>query len=273
MTTTMRDHPGWDLIGGVWRRAAAADADHAEPVLLDDPADAELLHLGALPATVPAGLRDALEQLGPVRRWRNPSLWDALATAIIRQVVRADQARIQHRRFRETFGPRADGAGASAVHALPAPATVAALSTEQFRGVGLAFKADALRAAATAYLDQHAAWAALSAAELVQALQAVPRVGPWTAGAAVADHRHDWSLYPYDDLAVRTWARTAAPQETWPDSARPFAERWRRIAGAQLGPITLFTLAWGAHHVHTSTARPPDPHPGQPPETGRDRRG
>ncbi|MFE2756528.1 hypothetical protein ACFXGA_31480 [Actinosynnema sp. NPDC059335] len=36
---------------------------------------------------------DVLRAAGTVGRWRNPDLWDALATSIVRQVIRAGQAR------------------------------------------------------------------------------------------------------------------------------------------------------------------------------------
>jgi DNA-3-methyladenine glycosylase II len=42
-------------------------------------------------------LARALGSLGRVARFRNPSLWDAVGTAIIRQVVRAAQAQAQYR--------------------------------------------------------------------------------------------------------------------------------------------------------------------------------
>ncbi|WP_329520058.1 hypothetical protein [Spirillospora sp. NBC_01491] len=183
-----------------------------------------------------------------MRRWRNPSLWDAIATAIVRQVIRADQARIQHRRLRRTFGPRLD-TPQGPIHALPTPETVAGLSRDDLADIGMAFKAAPLRNAALAYIEHGVKWAELPGGRLVEELQTVPRIGPWTAGAAAADHLHDWSLYPYSDLAVRTWAKTAAPDVDWPTDEQRFAERWRAITGDQLGPITLFTLAWGARHA------------------------
>ncbi|TDD61339.1 hypothetical protein E1298_45415 [Actinomadura rubrisoli] len=175
-------------------------------------------------------------------------MWDAIATAIIRQVIRADQARLQHQRFRRQHGP-AVSTSTGTLHALPRPETVAALQREDFQQLGMAFKADALGNAAAAYLDQHTKWLELTPLRLVEELQTVPRIGPWTAGAAVADFTHDWTLYPHSDLAVRTWAQIAAPDVDWPTTERDFAERWREITGHHLGPATLFTLAWGARHA------------------------
>ncbi|MPZ67495.1 MAG: hypothetical protein GEU83_19040 [Pseudonocardiaceae bacterium] len=40
-----------------------------------------------------------LREAGTVARWRNPDLWDAMATSIVRQVIRAGQARKLYRAF------------------------------------------------------------------------------------------------------------------------------------------------------------------------------
>ncbi|GAA2407473.1 hypothetical protein GCM10010191_14760 [Actinomadura vinacea] len=235
-------------MAGTWLRAVS-DADQAPEVLDADNVDGpdEFVLPPLTSAQVPAALERALRDLGPVRRWRNPSLWDAVATAIIRQVISADQARAQHRRLRQTFGATAQSPHGP-VHALPTPQAILKLEVEDLAAIGLAFKAPVLLAAADAYLLHGAKWTALPAASLFQELHSVPRIGPWTAGAAVADFTHDWSLYPHGDLAVRKWARTAAPSTDWPTDEKQFATRWRQITGAHLAPLTLFTLAWGRHH-------------------------
>lgn len=247
MTFQMREHPGWTAVRGHWVRAVS-DAGRPPFALPPDGTDADTFPLPSpLPSTVPSALGQALQSIAPVRRHRNPSLWDAIATAIIRQVIRADQARIQHRRLREAHGPRVD-TPYGPVHALPTPQTVLDLTGEDFAAIGMAFKTGALRAAAEAYLEYGAKWAELSPADLVGELQSVPRIGPWTAGAAVADYTHDWSLYCYSDLAVRKWAQAAAPGHAWPADEKSFAALWRDIAGAHLGTLTVYTLAWGVQH-------------------------
>jgi DNA-3-methyladenine glycosylase II len=192
-------------------------------------------------------LRNSLTRVGAVTRWRTPDLWDAIATAIIRQVIRADQARLLHHRFRAAYGRRVASPHGDA-HLMPDAVMVANLPTEAFTSLGLSFKRRPLQDAAAAYLEQGAKWSELPPAQLVKELQTVPRIGPWTAGAAVADFSHDWTLYPYGDLAVRKWAAAAAPDVEWPNNEAGFAANWRKIAGDQLGPLTLFTLAWGASH-------------------------
>jgi DNA-3-methyladenine glycosylase II len=193
----------------------------------------------------------ALTRLSAVARFRTSDLWDAIGTAVIRQVVRASQAKQLYQRFCEVYGPRISGAGAG--HALFPPAeTVAGLHDEHFAAVGLSFKRTPLREAAAAYLEHRPRWPGLPPGELVRELQQVRRIGPWTAGAAVADFTNDFTCYPYADLAVRTWAKRAAPSYPWPDDEQDFARLWRGLAGDQLANVTLLTLAWGNYYAAAS---------------------
>jgi DNA-3-methyladenine glycosylase II len=259
MTWLMLDNPAWDphpqapavravrTPAGTWLVASTpvpsvtrldGGGDGAAPII--DTYDPATLH----DAPMTEGLRAALHQLGPVRRLREASLWDALATAIIRQVIRARQARAMHHAFRHAAG---DPAGST--HLLPTPEQVLALSEEDFAALGMAFKRRPLQAAATAYMD-HPEWAHLAPDVLIKELQSVPRIGPWTAAAAVADHTGDFSFYPHCDLAVRTWAAKADPATVWPADDVAFAAGWRNLAGPHLSTLTVLILAWGDHHAH-----------------------
>ncbi|MEU0517881.1 hypothetical protein [Streptosporangium sp. NPDC006007] len=257
MTWLMLDHPAWDLDAGApvralrtpegaWRLTGSLNrtatlirGDGPAPVV--DSYDPAVL----LDERLPDGLAAALRRLGRVERVRNPDLWEALVTGIVRQVIRAGQARKMHRAFRAAAG---DAVGATWL--VPTPEQTLALSVEDFAALGMAFKRRPLQAAAAAHLDHHAEWAQLAPDALVKALQSVPRIGPWTAGAAVADFSGDFSLYPYADLAVRTWAALADPSNAWPTDEPGFAARWRRLAGPHLSVLTVLTLAWGDHHAH-----------------------
>ncbi len=194
---------------------------------------------------------DGLRAAGPVARWRNPDLWDALATSIVRQVIRAGQARKLYRAFSRAHGePIATSLGQAWL--FPPPPTVLALPDAEFARLGMAFKARPLRAAAQACLESGPTWAELDPATLADKVQDVPRIGPWTAGATVADLTNDYALYPYADLAVRTWAKRLAPERAWPATEPEFARVWARLAGDQLSAWTLLTLAWGARHATTT---------------------
>lgn len=197
-------------------------------------------------------LSQPLAALGIVARFRTPDLWEAIATAIIRQVIRAAHARRLYRNLCEAYGQRITCPDGSGCALFPAAETVLELSDEQFASIGLTFKRRPLRAAAEAYLRHGARWPDLAPSVLIGELQQVPRIGPWTAGAAVADFSNDFACYPYTDLAVPTWASRAAPAYPWPADEQSFGRLWRTLAGDQLAPLTLLTLAWGSQHADTS---------------------
>ena len=202
-------------------------------------------------ATEAPELFSALAALGTVARFRTSDLWEAIATAIIRQVVRAQQAKRLYRDFCQAHGQPTTHLNGEEYALFPAPETVLGLQDEQFARAGLTFKRRPLRAAAEAYLKNEAHWRDLPPDVLVQELQRIPRIGPWTAGAAVADYSNDFTYYPYADLAVRIWAKRAAPSYPWPDGDQAFGRLWRRLAGDQLATLTLLTLAWGSQHGDT----------------------
>jgi DNA-3-methyladenine glycosylase II len=190
----------------------------------------------------------ALRQTRAVGRLRNPDLWDALATGIVRQVIRAEQARKLYRALCRRHGePVATPTGTICL--FPAPQVVLGLADADFAALGLAFKRPALQAAAQAYLRHGDSWAQLPLIDLVTAVQTVPRIGPWTAGAAIADAHNAYHLYPFADLAVRTWAARMVPDQPWPDTEPGFADVWQTTAGAQLSERTLLTLAFGVRHA------------------------
>jgi DNA-3-methyladenine glycosylase II len=191
-----------------------------------------------------------LQKLGPVARFRTPDLWEAIASAITRQVIRAEQARQLYQAFCDTYGqqiPLPD-----TYTTVPAAETVLGLRDEDFAVIGMTLKRRPMRAAAKAYLEHRLRWQQLDPGLLVRELQQIPHIGPWTAGAAVADFTNDFTYYPCADLAVRTWARRAVPSFPWPDSEHAFGRLWRAAAGNQLAPLTLLTLAWGNHHADSS---------------------
>lgn len=249
----MLDHPAW-VSTGEGRNTRAYRVGGATK-LITCPGDIEVVDVANGDASFdvidPADLActgelaDALRVEGPVVRLRNPDLWEALATSVIRQVIRASQARKLYRAFCEAYGEQVGPA-----LLLPTPEIVLALTDDEFAELGMKFFRRALRAAAEAYLKNGDEWAALPAEQLVKELQTVPRIGPWSAGATVADFTNDFALYPYSDLAVRTWATRLAPSVNWPDAERDFAKKWRSLAGDGLSQLTLLTLAWGARHAN-----------------------
>jgi len=193
-------------------------------------------------------LATALGTLGAVLRFRNPDPWDAIGTAIIRQVIRAGQSKKLYRAFCEAYGERIELPDGGTFALFPTPEVVLGLENDQFSSIGMAFKRRPLMAAAAAYLEQRTKWRELTPHALIHELQTVPRIGPWTAHAAIADWSNDWSLYPYAELAVRTWATRAAPSYDWPNDEPTFGRIWRALAGDHLSSLTLLTHAWGSQH-------------------------
>jgi DNA-3-methyladenine glycosylase II len=257
----MREHPAWLPAGPGWHRVFVTPAG-GRWLAVADGGEVKVRHLDGddrEPAvdrfTLPEGagadvpeLAAALRGLGAVVRYRGADLWQALGTAILRQVIRAAQSKKLYRDFCAEHGEPVELPDGGTYALFPTPEAVLKLDDEQFGVLGLAFKRQPLRAAAAAYLELGDKWQQLPLPTLVEELQSVPRIGPWTAGAAVADFSNDWALYPYADLAVRTWARRAAPSHTWYLNERAFGIQWRRLAGEHLSPLTLLTLAWGSQH-------------------------
>ncbi|MFI5781133.1 hypothetical protein [Nocardia sp. NPDC051570] len=252
----MTDHPGWLTTaagdpyraftppGGTAAIVTTSRTIHGDFIV--DLAGAGVRVDWVDPAVLagPDDLLGPLKAAGVVARVANPSLWDAMATAIMRQVVQAGHARTRFLRFCAAYGTPSHRNGATA-RAFPDPHRILALSDEDFQTVGAAFPRAALRNAARAYLAHCDQWEALTASELVTALQTVDRIGPWTARAAVADYTNDFSLYDYSDMAVQAWAQRLNPDREWPQGAPAFKAAWEETAGNQLSAWTLLTLAWG----------------------------
>ncbi|MDX3383491.1 hypothetical protein PV682_18745 [Streptomyces niveiscabiei] len=258
------DHPAWQAYedgerarvvrtaSGIWSLSHDRDGLHMTCVDGTEDVKPEFVSTDPahLPPAAPAALREGLVQLGVTQRLANPWLWDAITTAILRQVVRADQARKLYRTWCSTYGTTVEGPqGGLAV--APVPTGVLDLTDEQFADVGATFHRTALRAAAAAYRQHHTTWERLDPADLVTALTGIPRIGPWTAAAAATDFTGDFSVYPHDDLAVRTWAAQIAPDHPWPDKKdTAFGPMWTGWAGTDrtaLHTLTLSTLTWGSH--------------------------
>ncbi len=100
----------------------------------------------------------ALAVLGTVARFRTSDLWEAIATAIIRQVVRAAQSKRLYRDFCQAHGQRITSLNGEGYALFPTAETALGLQDEQFASAGLTFKRRPLRAAAEAYLKYGAHW-------------------------------------------------------------------------------------------------------------------
>ncbi|MFE1465184.1 hypothetical protein ACFY2D_35085 [Streptomyces nigra] len=263
MTVLTTDHPAWHAYedgtraravrtnSGIW--VLSHDRDGLHRVCVEGSEDAKPEFVATDPENLPAvpqALLEGLTGLGVTQRLANPWLWDAITTAILRQVVRADQARKVYRAWCSAYGITVEGPHGP-LSVAPAPDVVLDLPEEKFAAVGAKFHRTALLAAAEEYQHVHSDWEVLHASPLATGLTRIPRVGPWTAAAAATDYTGDFSAYPHDDLAVRTWAAKIAPDYAWPgkkDKAfGPLWTGWARGDRTALHTLTLATLTWGAH--------------------------
>ncbi|NYE42326.1 hypothetical protein [Streptomyces fulvorobeus] len=267
-TTVITEHPAWyetpdgepvrvvEHQGAAWLAHWERDREHLlfhplDPDVGEQPSVAYTSSIDLPTPSEATPLLDELVCLGTVARLTNPSLWDAVTTALLRQVVTAAQARKRHRAFYTAYG-RSFVTPAGRLALAPSPETVLDISDDGFAAVGAKFNRTALRAAAEAYLDRGEHWTTLDAECLIKELVEVPRIGPWTAAAAVADYTGDFSIYPHGDLAVRTWADKAAPGLALPRAEAPFEALWHRWAPdrTHLHALTLFTLTWGSNDLN-----------------------
>lgn len=271
-TTLLIDHPAWTVLPDgttcrlvtvgadawfmAWDGIALVPSKLGGPTADSAPASVETPTVD-LPPRAPRQLSEALGQLGTVHRLPSPTLWEAITSGLLRRIIRAPQARALYQRWITAYGATWD-TPAGVMHTVPSPDEVLLLAEEQFATVGAALHRKALPAAAAACLEHSEEWAQLPADDLVKALQEVSGIGPWTAACAAADFTGDYSVYPHGDLAVRTWARRAAPTAPLPDDTREFEAAWGRWAPdrPQLHALTTHTLAWGIHARQPVIGRP-----------------
>ncbi|MCG8915720.1 hypothetical protein L6E12_07960 [Actinokineospora sp. PR83] len=256
----MTDHPAWlSTDERAWRVCRVGETVWS---VIGSPGRVEVQPVSGSGATAPIidvvdpgtvsgaadALVDPLRTGGAVRRLRNPDLWEALGTAAVRQVIRAAQARKLYRAFCAQYGERFETA-AGAAWLFPRADVVLAMSDDDFERLGMKFFRRVLRSSAEVYLKFGDEWAELSADRLVDELKTIPRVGSWTAGAAVADYTNDFERYPMTDLAVRTWAKRLAPSVDWPEDEGRFGRKWRSMCGDHVSEMTMLTLSWGVRHA------------------------
>lgn len=189
-------------------------------------------------ALLPRPLARRLVAREPLLRMITPTVWEAAATAVVRQVVHRDQARAAFERLSIAFGTPAL-VDDHVRHAFPTAEQVLSVSDAQLRACGIGFKARTLRSLATWCLcaSQHR-----DPQELYEALLGVAGIGPWTAAVTVCDRFCDFGFYPVEDLAVRAHARALWPR-TWPDAPTAFAREWRAATAPYTGVVTAFVLA------------------------------
>jgi DNA-3-methyladenine glycosylase II len=149
--------------------------------------------------------RDPL--LGPLIR-RLPSFrprlrpwpWEALASAVVKQLIEADRAARIERRIVGRWGPRL-GEGRDALRDVPPPAAIAGRAPAELAAMDLApTRAAALRRVAGVVASGRCQLAADPAAA-DRRLLALPQIGPWTVQCLGLFGRGEMDSLPAGDLA------------------------------------------------------------------------
>ncbi len=185
------------------------------------------LDLDAAPDAIAAALHDLPGEAG-LRLPGSVDPFELALRAVLGQQVTVAAARTLARRLVERFGTAIETPHDRITRTFPDPDTLARTSTSDIASLGIvASRAEALRAMADAWPRLAPLLAAGSdPAPLVQTLDALPGIGPWTAHY-IAMRALGWcDAFPPGDIAALKAMRTLIGT-THAKEAVQHAERWR----------------------------------------------
>ncbi len=196
---------------------------------------------------LPRELEERFRPLSPLVHIRSLSLGEAVIKAIIRQVITAGHAKKLTDSFIRHYGTRQVHDGRE-YYDFPTLEALTKIPLEDLQAEGLGFKAKVVRWAACSMLenDMEAKIATRTPEEILDMLTSIKGIGRWTAHVAICDVLADWSLYPFEDLAVRTWARKLWSEVQWPQDEHAFAALWQQMHGEHTGIVTFYLLSCAA---------------------------
>jgi 3-methyladenine DNA glycosylase/8-oxoguanine DNA glycosylase len=138
-----------------------------------------------------------LRRMPHFRPERRPWPWEALASAVVKQLIEADRAARIERRIVGRWGARI-GEGRTAVRDVPDPAAIAGRAPAEIESMDLAgSRAIALRRVA---LEVASGRSALQSAAADRRLLAIPQIGPWTVQCLGFFGRGEMDSLPAGDL-------------------------------------------------------------------------
>lgn len=189
----------------------------AAPALLDvQRALRTILGLDLAPGFELPGIRNrklvaVARALRGARPPRFPTLFEALGRIVPYQQVSLEAGAVLVSRFVERFGLRVD-APDGPVWAFPDAANVASASPTAFKGLGLSrTKSESLqrlaRIVASGEVTEQAL-AALPTEAALQRLDALPGVGPWTAGLVLLRGLGRMEVFPSSDVGAQKGLRS-----------------------------------------------------------------
>ena len=139
-----------------------------------------------------------IRRLPDYRPLRRPWPWEALASAVCKQLIESDRAARIERRIAGRWGARL-GEGREALRDVPAAATIAGRAPAELQSMDLSGpRSIALRRLAG---DVAAGRARIEAPEADRRLLATPEIGPWTVQCLALYGRGDLDSLPAGDLA------------------------------------------------------------------------
>ncbi|MDX6625645.1 MAG: DNA-3-methyladenine glycosylase [Solirubrobacterales bacterium] len=138
-----------------------------------------------------------IRRMPDFRPARRPWAWEALASAIVGQLIEADRAARIERRIVGRWGPRL-GEGREALRDVPAPATIAGRAPAELQSMELSgARAIALRRLAR---DVASGRCRVESSDSDRRLLATPEIGPWTVQCLGLFGRGDMDSLPAGDL-------------------------------------------------------------------------
>ena len=195
---------------------------------------------------LPERLAKQFADLAPLVHIASPTLGEALIKGIIRQVISASQAKKVLHQFVTRLGSCYDYANLT-YYNFPTLEQITQLPLEELSDCGLGFKAKVIKHVAQRLLEENFEQQVLqsSSPDAVLLLQKLKGIGDWTAHVAICDFLHDWSQYPFGDLAVRKWAKLLWKEGDWPVNEDEFEHAWRNVNGEHAGLITIYLFTSG----------------------------
>jgi DNA-3-methyladenine glycosylase II len=139
-----------------------------------------------------------IRRMPSFRPERRPWPWEALASAVVKQLIESDRAARIERRIVGRWGPRL-GHGREALRDVPSPATIAGRAPAELESMELAAgRSLALRRLAR---DVAAGRCAIVSPTADRRLLTMPQIGPWTVQCLGLYGRGEMDALPAGDLA------------------------------------------------------------------------